>query len=75
MNYALNIFKNILTQTSWKKIIKLSYEFKPKIYNPREVIYSEGDEPLMIYLVKSGNIEISKLLENGDEQNFFYKRL
>lgn len=58
----VEFLKEIPIFRSWykKNLESLYYYFKPQAYNRKNVIYSIGSNPTHVYIVKSGEFEISK---------------
>lgn len=62
--YKFPFFRGI-----WKaKVESFLYQQKPINFKQKSVIYKEGDKSNYIYLIKSGEVEIS-ILHNINEEN------
>ena len=58
-------FMSLPTFAGWSKksIIKLSYYFKPIKFKRNQIIFSEGDPAESIFIVKKGEVELSKQIK------------
>ncbi|OMJ89259.1 hypothetical protein SteCoe_8647 [Stentor coeruleus] len=72
----VEFLKEIPIFQSWykKNLESLYYYFKIQVYNRKNVIYSIGSYPTHVYIVKSGEFEISKkVVLVGDQQKIDMK--
>lgn len=59
VDFGVRVFPNL----SRKMVMKFCYLLEEKAFQHGEIIYKEGDKPDALYLVKSGQVQISRLIE------------
>ena len=64
MDRKMSCFLSQFNSFSRDAIIKFTYEFKPINFNSNQVIFRQGDDSGLIYLVKSGCVKLLKEQEN-----------
>ncbi|CDW72769.1 UNKNOWN [Stylonychia lemnae] len=65
LNKIVDFLHQIPFLHSWTRtsLSKLQYSFEQRIYKRNQTIYKEGEESNYVYLVKSGEFEVSKRIQ------------
>ena len=59
---------NVFKPWSLIKLQNLNKELTQKTYNPGDIIYKQGDESSVFYIIKKGSVQIDTIIEI-DEYN------
>lgn len=74
INEVVTFLRSISIFAPWSKksIIKLSYYFKQRTFNRKQIVYKEGDFAEHVYFVKEGEFQLLKKIITNDKKP--YKR-
>lgn len=71
MNQKMKCFLSQFNTFSKDAIIKFTYEFKPINFNSHQIIFKQGDESNLVFLVKTGGVKLVKNIENEEKNPRF----
>ena len=60
LNFTLRVLEETFTNASRDSIVRLAYEFKEIVLDKNQIIFKEGQPAKQVFLVKSGEVEITK---------------
>ncbi|KAL4462393.1 hypothetical protein ABPG72_010041 [Tetrahymena utriculariae] len=71
VRFKILILEKFFHNVPYSKIIKLAYHFYEKTLFKNQVVYKQGDQrPHFIYLIKSGEVQVSETISQPKKHNF-----